>query len=93
MVTETIIYLAVFSAIVVFMLLIDSKMGLKNKILLSLSAPIVGGLLVMLGTVFLLFLLALLLVGGVFYLFNKGRMNKWLQSKPRFGLYRYYFLS
>lgn len=92
MVKEVVIYLAVLSSIITLMLLIDTKIKFKNKVLMALAAPIVGGLFILLGTIFLVFVLALIIFGGLFFLANKRRIEEWLKKGPRFGLYRYYSL-
>jgi hypothetical protein len=78
-------------SVVTFMVLVDVNMKLRNKIILSLAAPFIGGLAVALGTVFMMLLLALFIFGGLFYIFNRKKVNMWFQRRPRFGLfYRYY---
>lgn len=93
MVIETVLYLAMLSSIAIFMLLVDTKLRFVNKVLIALSAPIVGSLFVVLGTIFLLFMLALIIFGGLMILINKRRFKRWMQERhPLFGHYRYYSL-
>ena len=89
MVEKVVIYLIGLAILVTLMLLVNTKMKARNKILLSLAAPFVGGLFILLGTIFLAFLFAVLLFGGILYLINKNKFKRWFSNGPRFSV-RYY---
>lgn len=90
MVKEIILYMVGLISVVAFMLLVNTKFKFKNKVLLSLAAPIVGGLFILLGAIFLVFLTAVVVFGGIIYLVNKKKFQRWMENGPRFGINRYY---
>lgn len=90
MVKEIVLYMAGLISLITLMLLANARMKVGNKILLALAAPIVGGLFILLGTVFLLFLFALVIFGGVLYLINKKMFKRWFSNGPKFSFYRSY---
>ncbi len=80
MIWERIFYLSIIIAFVVFILLKDKGFSTKNSALISLFSPLIGGLFLVFGTLFAVFLGAAILFGGVMYLFNKKKVDSFRKN-------------
>lgn len=88
MVWKTIFYVSLLIAFVLFVILREKGFSFKNSLLMSLFAPVIGGLFILVGTLLAIFVSALLVFGGVAYLFNKQKFMGFNGRDLKFKIYR-----
>jgi len=88
MVWKTIFYVSLLIAFILFVILREKGFSFKNSLLMSLFAPVIGGLFILAGTLVAVFASALLIFGGVAYLFNKEKFMGFNGRNLKFKVYK-----
>ena len=88
MIWKAIFYTSLLVAFLIFMILYDKGFSFKNSLIISMFAPLVGGLFILAGTFLAVFLTAMILFGSIFYMLNRKKIMKFGGKNFKFKVYR-----
>ena len=88
MIYKTILYSSILIAFIAFFILYDKGFSFKNSLIMSLFAPLIGGLLILAGVFGTTLLMALSIAGANMFLINRNKLKKLKSKNLKFKVYR-----
>ena len=88
MIGKAIFYTLLLIAFVSFFLLYEKGFSLKNSLIISLFAPILGGLFIVTGVFVTTLVSVLIIFSTACYLMNRKKVKKFRTKKINFNIYR-----
>jgi len=88
MIYKTILYSSILIAFIAFFILYDKGFSFKNSLIMSLFAPLIGGLLILAGVFGTTLLMALSIAGAIMFLINRNKLKKLKSKNVKFKVYR-----
>lgn len=88
MIERVIIYTSLLLAFIAFFLLYDRGFSFKNSLIMSLFAPLLGGLFVIAGVFAATLIGTLTIFGVIMYALNKRKLIKFKSKNMHFKVYR-----
>ena len=88
MIERAIVYTSLLLAFIAFFLIYEKGFSFKNSLIISLFAPLVGGLFIIAGVFTATFIGILTMFGIIMYALNKKKLMKFKSKNLQFKVYR-----